>query len=96
MLNVLLLCCGLLQGIQAVLDLRGAEPSCGQLQKASGGLEGLDRARHGGLQRRAKEASAEPAGECCPAPTPHPQAGDPPKAAQLLLALAWQPTGSGV
>lgn len=64
MLNVLLLCCGLLQGIQAVLDLRSADLSCGHLQKASGGLEGADRARHAGQQRGAKEVSAGPAGEC--------------------------------
>uniref|UniRef100_A0A8D2QMS4 Agouti-related protein n=1 Tax=Zosterops lateralis melanops TaxID=1220523 RepID=A0A8D2QMS4_ZOSLA len=62
MLNVLLLCCGLLQGIQAVLDLRSADLSCGHLQKASGGLEGADRARHAGQQRGAKEVSAGPAG----------------------------------
>ncbi|XP_017596298.1 PREDICTED: agouti-related protein [Corvus brachyrhynchos] len=62
MLNVLLLCCGLLQGIQAVLDLRTADLSCGHLQKASGGLEGVDRARHTSLQRKVKEVSAEPAG----------------------------------
>uniref|UniRef100_A0A8C0UJC7 Agouti-related protein n=1 Tax=Cyanistes caeruleus TaxID=156563 RepID=A0A8C0UJC7_CYACU len=62
MLNALLLCCGLLQGIQAVLDLRTADLSCGHLQKASGGLEGVDRARHTSLQRKAKEVSAEPAG----------------------------------
>ncbi|XP_058702111.1 agouti-related protein isoform X1 [Poecile atricapillus] len=62
MLNVLLLCCGLLQGIQAVLDLRTADLSCGHPQKASGGLEGVDRARHTSLQRKAKEVSAEPAG----------------------------------
>ncbi|XP_053809078.1 agouti-related protein isoform X2 [Vidua chalybeata] len=62
MLNVLLLCCGLLQGIQAVLDLRTADLSCGHLQKASGGLERVDRARQAGLQRKGKEVSAEPAG----------------------------------
>lgn len=65
MLNVLLLCCGLLQGIQAVLDLRTADLSCGHLQKASSGLEGADRARQASLQRKLKEASAEPAGESC-------------------------------
>ncbi|XP_050167331.1 agouti-related protein [Myiozetetes cayanensis] len=62
MLTVLLLCCGLLQGIQAVLELRTAELSCGHVQKASGGLEGADRARHASLQRRAQEAPAEPQG----------------------------------
>ncbi|XP_063023635.1 agouti-related protein [Melospiza melodia melodia] len=62
MLNVLLLCCGLLQGIQAVLDLRTADLSCGHVQKASGGLERVDRARQASLQRKGKEASAEPAG----------------------------------
>ncbi|KAL2300252.1 hypothetical protein Nmel_012220 [Mimus melanotis] len=62
MLNVLLLCCGLLQGIQAVLDLRTADLSCGHLQKASGGLERVDRARHTSLQRKGKEVFAEPAG----------------------------------
>ncbi|KAI1235492.1 hypothetical protein IHE44_0002364 [Lamprotornis superbus] len=62
MLNVLLLCCGLLQGIQAVLDLRTADLSCGHLQKASGGLERVDRARHTSLQQKVKEVSAEPAG----------------------------------
>lgn len=97
MLNVLLLCCGLLQGIQAVLDLRTADLSCGHLQKASGGLEGLDRARQASLQRKLKEASAEPAGESCSSLTPiscsleNPQpqnlTGDPLNAAQLLLAL---------
>ncbi|XP_064579291.1 agouti-related protein isoform X1 [Zonotrichia leucophrys gambelii] len=61
MLNVLLLCCGLLQGIQAVLDLRTADLSCGHVQKASGGLERVDRARQASLQRKGKEASAEPA-----------------------------------
>lgn len=65
MLNVLLLCCGLLQGIQAVLDLRTADLSCGHLQKASGGLERVDRAHHTSLQRKVTEVSAEPAGESC-------------------------------
>ncbi|XP_032925549.1 agouti-related protein isoform X1 [Catharus ustulatus] len=62
MLNVLLLCCGLLQGIQAALDLRTADLSCGHLQKASGGLERVDRARHTSLQRKVTEVPAEPAG----------------------------------
>ncbi|XP_054245794.1 agouti-related protein [Indicator indicator] len=60
MLNVLLLCCGLLQGIQAVLS---ADLSCGHLQKVGGGLEGADRARYTSLLRKVKhEASAEPEG----------------------------------
>ncbi|XP_064015876.1 agouti-related protein isoform X2 [Pogoniulus pusillus] len=60
MLNTLLLCCGLLQGIQAVL---GADLSCGQLQKAGSGLEGADRARYSSLLRRVRnEGSAEPHG----------------------------------
>ncbi|OXB74057.1 UNVERIFIED_CONTAM: hypothetical protein H355_003120 [Colinus virginianus] len=59
MLNALLLCYGLLQGIQAVLssDL-GRSP----LQKMSAGLDEADRARYSSLLRRAKEASAELAG----------------------------------
>lgn len=108
MLNVLLLCCGLLQGIQAILT---TDLSCGHLQKVSGGLEGADRARYSGLLRKVKEVSAEPVGKscgppvsCCPPAatrwhaqspkmevgTPHPgsDAGDPLKAAQLLLSLA--------
>ncbi|XP_032843389.2 agouti-related protein [Tyto alba] len=59
MLNMLLLCCGLLQGIQAVLT---TDLSCGHLQKGSGGLEGADRARYSSLLRKVKEVSAEPAG----------------------------------
>ncbi|XP_054026118.1 agouti-related protein [Dryobates pubescens] len=60
MLNVLLLCCGLLQGIQAVLS---ADLSCGHLQKVGGGLEGVDRARYSSLLRKVKhEVSAEPEG----------------------------------
>ncbi|KAK4813909.1 hypothetical protein QYF61_002740 [Mycteria americana] len=59
MLNVLLLCCGLLQGIQAMLT---ADLSHGHLQKVSGGLEGADRARYSSLLRKVKEVSAEPAG----------------------------------
>ncbi|XP_074769414.1 agouti-related protein isoform X1 [Athene noctua] len=59
MLNMLLLCCGLLQGIQAILT---ADLSCGPLQKVSGGLEGTDRARYSSLLRKVKEVSAEPAG----------------------------------
>ncbi|XP_009081839.1 PREDICTED: agouti-related protein [Acanthisitta chloris] len=59
MLNMLLLCCGLLQGIQAVLT---TELSCSHLQKGSGGLEGVDRVRHSNLQKKLKEASPEPSG----------------------------------
>ncbi|XP_049660265.1 agouti-related protein isoform X1 [Accipiter gentilis] len=59
MLNVLLLCCGLLQGIHAILT---TDLSCGHLQKVSGGLEGADRARYSGLLRKVKEVSAEPVG----------------------------------
>lgn len=68
MLNVLLLCCGLLQGIQAILT---ADLSCGHLQKARGGLEGADRARYSSLLRKVKEVSAEPAGESCGPPLFH-------------------------
>lgn len=60
MLNVLLLCCGLLQGIQAIL---AADLSRGHLQKGTGGLEGADRARYSSLLRKVKEVSAEPDGE---------------------------------
>ncbi|XP_010181763.1 PREDICTED: agouti-related protein [Mesitornis unicolor] len=59
MLNALLLCCGLLQGIQAILS---ADLARGHLQKVSGGLEGTERARYSSLLRKVKEASAEPAG----------------------------------
>ncbi|XP_074008553.1 agouti-related protein [Numenius arquata] len=59
MLNVLLLCCGLLQGIQAIL---AADLGHGHLQKGSVGLEGTDRARYSSLLRKVKEVSAEPAG----------------------------------
>ncbi|KAM6123896.1 agouti-related protein-like [Phoenicopterus ruber ruber] len=59
MLNALLLCCGLLQGLQAVL---AADLGRSHLQKGSGGLEGTDRARYSGLLRKVKEVSAEPAG----------------------------------
>jgi len=65
MLNVLLLCCGLLQGIQAILTA-----DLGHLPKASGRLEGMDRARYSSLLRKVKEASAEPAGESCSPPSP--------------------------
>lgn len=72
MLNVLLLCCGLLQGIQAILT---ADLSHSHLQKGSGGLEGTDRARYSSLLRKVKEVSAEPAGESfgppCPPAAPH-------------------------
>ncbi|XP_014803553.1 PREDICTED: agouti-related protein [Calidris pugnax] len=59
MLNVLLLCCGLLQGIQAIL---ATDLGRGHLQKGSVGLEGTDRARYSSLLRKVKEVSAEPAG----------------------------------
>ncbi|XP_009468746.1 PREDICTED: agouti-related protein [Nipponia nippon] len=59
MLNVVLLCCGLLQGIQAVL---AADLSHGHLQKVSGGLEGADRDHYSSLLQKVKEVSAEPAG----------------------------------
>lgn len=89
MLNVLLLCCGLLQGIHAILT---TDLSCGHLQKVSGGLEGADRARYSGLLRKVKEVSAEPVGKSCGQPglllspsshslaCPEPQngSGDPP------------------
>ncbi|KAM6324823.1 agouti-related protein [Podargus strigoides] len=57
MLNVLLLCCGLLQGIQAILAA-----GHGHLQKVSGGLEGTDRARYSSLLQKVKEASLYLAG----------------------------------
>ncbi|KAM8985549.1 agouti-related protein isoform 1-T1 [Ara ararauna] len=57
MLKVLLLCCGLLQGVVLCADL-----GCGLPEKASGVLEGTDRARYSSLLRRVKEVSAEPAG----------------------------------
>lgn len=63
MLNVLLLCCGLLQGV-----VLGADVGCGLSGKVSGGLEGTDRARYSSLLRRVKEVSAEPAGESCGTP----------------------------
>ncbi|XP_071613243.1 agouti-related protein [Heliangelus exortis] len=56
MLRVLLLCCGLLQGIQTIL---GTQLSHGHLQK---GMEGVGRAHYPSLLPRAKEVSAEPAG----------------------------------
>lgn len=99
MLNVLLLCCGLLQGIQAVL---AADLSRSHLQKASGGLEGVDRAHYPGLLRKVKEVAVEPAGEFCALPDlllpptskievgiPYPgsDAGDSLKAALFLLSL---------
>ncbi|XP_030313439.1 agouti-related protein isoform X2 [Calypte anna] len=56
MLRVLLLCCGLLQGIQTIL---GTQLSQGHLQK---GMEGVGRAHYPSLLPRAKEVSAEPAG----------------------------------
>lgn len=62
MLNVLLLCCGLLQGIQAILS---ADLSRSHLQKENGRLEGIDRAHYSSLLQKVKEMSAEPAGESC-------------------------------
>lgn len=62
MLNVLLLCCGLLQGIQVILS---ADLSRSHLQKENGGLEGVDRAPYSSLLQKVKEMSAEPAGESC-------------------------------
>ncbi|OPJ78082.1 agouti-related protein [Patagioenas fasciata] len=59
MLNVLLLCCGLLQGIQAILS---ADLSHSHLQKENGRLEGIDRAHYSSLLQKVKEMSAEPAG----------------------------------
>ncbi|KAM6300666.1 agouti-related protein [Aegotheles albertisi] len=59
MLNVLLLCCGLLQGLQAAL---AADLSRGHPQRGSGGMEEADRALYSSLQQRAKEVSAAPAG----------------------------------
>ncbi|XP_064314202.1 agouti-related protein [Phalacrocorax carbo] len=59
MLNVLLLCCGLLQGTQAILT---TDLGHGHLQKVRGGPEGTDRARYSSLLRKFKEVSAEPAG----------------------------------
>ncbi|XP_010123972.1 PREDICTED: agouti-related protein, partial [Chlamydotis macqueenii] len=46
-------------GIQAILT---ADLGHGHLQKASGGLEGADRARYSSVLRKVKEVSAEPAG----------------------------------
>ncbi|XP_069724663.1 agouti-related protein isoform X1 [Phaenicophaeus curvirostris] len=59
MLNVVLLCCGLLQGLQTIL---AADLGRGHLLKATGGLEGADRAHYSSLLRKVKEMSAEPAG----------------------------------
>lgn len=61
MLNALLLCCGLLQGIQAILT---SDLSHSPLQKMSAGLGEADRARYPSLLHKAKEASVELAGEC--------------------------------
>ncbi|XP_030326669.1 agouti-related protein [Strigops habroptila] len=57
MLNALLLCCGLLQGVVLSADLVCRLPA-----QASGRLEGTDRARYSSLLRRVKEVSAKPAG----------------------------------
>uniref|UniRef100_A0A8C3CG26 Agouti-related protein n=1 Tax=Cairina moschata TaxID=8855 RepID=A0A8C3CG26_CAIMO len=59
MLNVLLLCYGLLQGIQAILT---SDLSHGHLQKMNTGLYGADRARYPSLLRKVKEVAEEPAG----------------------------------
>ncbi|XP_032051752.1 agouti-related protein [Aythya fuligula] len=59
MLNVLLLCYGLLQGIQAILT---SDLSHSHLQKMSTGLYGADRARYPSLLRKVKEVAVEPAG----------------------------------
>lgn len=60
MLNVLLLCCGLLPGIQVVLS---TDLSCGDPQKGSGGLEGTDRTSYPSLLQKIKEVPEEPSGE---------------------------------
>ncbi|XP_062442670.1 agouti-related protein [Rhea pennata] len=52
MLNVLLLCYGLLQGIQAILT---SDLSHNHLQKMSAGLDGADRAQYSNLLRKVKE-----------------------------------------
>ncbi|XP_010009425.1 PREDICTED: agouti-related protein [Nestor notabilis] len=57
MLNVLLLCCGLLQGVVLSTNMGCVLPG-----QASGRLEGTDRAHYSSLLRRVKELSAEPAG----------------------------------
>ena len=62
---MLLLCCGLLQGTQAILT---TDLGHGHLQKVRGGPEGTDRARYSSLLRKFKEVSAEPAGESCDPP----------------------------
>ncbi|XP_021264369.1 agouti-related protein [Numida meleagris] len=59
MLNALLLCYGLLQGIQAILT---SDLSHSPLQKMSAGLEEAGRAPYSSLLRKAKEASVELAG----------------------------------
>ncbi|XP_048814279.1 agouti-related protein [Lagopus muta] len=59
MLNALLLCYGLLQGIQAILS---SELSHSPLQKMSSGLEEADRTRYPSLLHKAKELPVELAG----------------------------------
>lgn len=71
MLNALLLCYGLLQGIQAILS---SELSHSPLQKMSSGLEEADRARYPSLLHKAKELPVELAGESC---NPQPSLGQP-------------------
>lgn len=92
MLNVLLLCYGLLQGIQAILT---SDLSHGHLQKMSTGLYGADRARYPSLLRKVKEVAVEPAGEsCAPQPLlvrPGPQnaSGEPPLQCQCAASLCF-------
>ncbi|KGL74727.1 Agouti-related protein, partial [Tinamus guttatus] len=59
MLNVLLLCYGLLQGIQAILT---SDLGRSHVQEMSAGLDGADRARYSSLLRKVKEVSEEPVG----------------------------------
>ncbi|XP_009876339.1 PREDICTED: agouti-related protein [Apaloderma vittatum] len=56
MLNALLLCCGLLQGIQVVL---GTDITYSHPQKVTRGLEGMDRTRYSSMLRKVEEAAAE-------------------------------------
>uniref|UniRef100_A0A8B9P8R7 Agouti-related protein n=1 Tax=Apteryx owenii TaxID=8824 RepID=A0A8B9P8R7_APTOW len=59
MLNMLLLCYGLLQGIQAILT---SDLSHSHLQEMSAGLDGADRAQYSSLLHKVKEVSVEPVG----------------------------------
>lgn len=94
MLNVLLLCYGLLQGIQAILT---SDLSHGHLQKMSAGLYGADRARYSSLLRKVKDVAVEPAGESgAPRPLlahPGPQnrSGEPTRSQQLPCSASVQP-----